>query len=381
MSSPIQGSTATIVPYTGDVYGPVNATWVEKRYRRGVSHDHKTRERELHRDMITLLQHTALKVPLLAYTSTLVMEEVDVSRPLWETKVSDAHIDILAEALSLLQKEGYEMRDVEVYIQPDGSLCMLDFGQVVKKPSARTDRLIPSLRSASVVPSSEVKRLEKAWATKLLPPAVPKDACMRGCCCSCCMKCSRAICFGRCGIVRKVKSLHEVFDLKWSDLELRKCTKQEWSDRNTLHLHVDRHMRWNNHTWYSGSHKMPNETYAYLYSPTSCVIEDAKPVYQTQAWKDWVIAYRSDFWRGHFYTEYQPLCAKDCEFRLPHCACGELFHGMKLVGGNLVPDTAAAPAATQEAAPAATQEPAPVAQETQEDSDDEVQQLLMLRRP
>ncbi len=129
---------------------------------------------------------------------------------------------------------------------------------------------------------------------------------------------------------------------------------------------------------------MPDETYAYLYSPTSCVIEDAKPVYQTQAWKDWVIAYRSDFWRGHFYTEYQPLCAKDCEFSLPHCACGELFHGMKLVGGNLVPDTAATQE-TQEETPA-PQEPAPAAQQaapaaSQEDSDDEVQQLLMLRRP
>jgi len=368
MSSPIQGSTATIVPYTGNVYGPVDGKWVEKRYRRGISHAHKTHEREMHRDMLSLLQNSDLKVPLLAYTSTLVMQEVDVSRPLWETEVTDQHIDILAEALSLLQKEGYEMRDVEVYLQSDGSLCMLDFGQVVNQPSARTDQS-PSLHSSSVVPSSEVKRLEKAWATKLLPPAVPKDPCMRGCCCICCMKCSRHKCLGRCGIVRKVKTLHEVFNLKWSDLQQRKCTRQEWDDRNTLHLHVDWHMRWQKHMWYSGSHKMPDGTYAHLYYPTSCAIEDAKPAYQTQAWKDWVIAYRSDFWKQQCYTEYEPICVRDCEFRLPHCDCGELFHGMTLVDRRLVP------AAVQEE-PAAQEEP-----DVQEYSDDEVKQLLMLRRP
>jgi len=369
MSSPIQGSTATIVPYTGNVYGPVDGKWVEKRYRKGISNELKTHEREMHRNMLSLLQKSDLKVPLLAYTSTLVMQEVDVSRPLWETEVSDKHIDILAEALSLLQKEGYEMRDVEVYLQPDGSLCMLDFGQVVNKPSSLTDRS-PSLHSASVVPSSEVKRLETAWATKLLPPAIQKDPCMRGCCCICCMKCSRHKCLGRCGIVRKVKTLHELFNLKWSDLQVRECTQQEWSDRETLHLHVDRHLRWQKHMWYSGSHKMPDGTYAYLYYPTSCAIQDAKPVYQTQAWKDWVIAYRSDFWKQQCYTDYEPLCVRDCQFRLPHCDCGELFHGMTLVNHHmLVPVAAQEASAVQEAAA------------EQEDSDDEVEQLLMLRRP
>jgi hypothetical protein len=89
---------------------------------------------------------------------------------------------------------------------------------------------------------------------------------------------------------------------------------------------------------------MPDGTYAYLYL-TGPGSEGEKPVYQTQAWKDWVVAYRSEFWKDHFYgNDYQPLCAKDCGFCLPHCACGELFHGMKLVNGKLVPVPAAVPA-------------------------------------
>jgi len=79
---------------------------------------------------------------------------------------------------------------------------------------------------------------------------VQKDPCIRGCCCDCCMSCSRQACKGLCGIVRKRKSLHELFNLKWSDLQLGKCTRQEYSDSGILHTHVDRHMRWNNHTWY-----------------------------------------------------------------------------------------------------------------------------------
>jgi hypothetical protein len=90
---------------------------------------------------------------------------------------------------------------------------------------------------------------------------------------------------------------------------------------------------------------MPDGTYAYLYL-TGGGSEGEKPVYQTQAWKDWVVAYRAEFWKDHFYgNDYQPLCAKDCQFCLPHCACGELFHGMKLVGAKLIPIAAPKPIA------------------------------------
>jgi hypothetical protein len=144
---------------------------------------------------------------------------------------------------------------------------------------------------------------------------------------------------------------------------------------------------------------MPDGTHAYLYL-TGGGSEGEKPVYQTQAWKDWVVAYRSEFWKDHFYgNDYQPLCAKDCEFCLPHCACGELFHGMKLVGAKLVALAAPMPADNQSCAVCA--KPAEdsldycsLACESQskyqddvewqealaaKDDEDEIQQLLRLR--
>jgi hypothetical protein len=167
-----------------------------------------------------------------------------------------------------------------------------------------------------------------------------------------------------------VKTLQELYRLKYSDIALGKCTRQEWSDRNSLHMQVDRHLRWHHHTWYSGSHQMPDGTYAYLYL-TGGGSEGEKPVYQTQAWKDWVTTYRAEFWRDHFYgSEYQPLCVKDCDFRLPHCACGELFHGMKLVEGNLLPDVE-----TPVSAPDPEPTPATAAVD---DDEDEIEQLSRL---
>jgi hypothetical protein len=379
MATLCEGSTASIVVCeTAGIIGLIKGPWVEKRYARRIGQAHRKQEKESHRNIDYHLRDCALKAPLLAYTDAYIMERVDTSRPLWEEKeVSDQHIDILAQGLTHLLWEGYEMRDVEVYIQPDGSLRMLDFGQVTKSGTPPTLRLL----SASVVPASEVERLEAAWKVKMSPPAVQKDPCTRGCCCTCCMKCSRQMCHGRCGTVRKLKTLHELFNLKGDDLLMKKCTRQEYSDSGILRTHVDRHLRWHHHTWYSGSHQMPDGTYAYLYL-TGGGSEGEKPVYQTQAWKDWVVAYRAEFWKAHFYgNDYQPLCAKDCEFRLPHCDCGELFHGMKLVGGNLVPDVETTVCSGH---PACVQEMmAEVAswKAADDDDEDEVEQLSRLRRP
>ena len=315
--------------FLGLIVGPR----VAKRYKRHVSRAQKAHERDMHEDVVYLLRDCALKAPMLEPTrEALIMERVDTSRPLWEEEVSDEQIEVLAEGLMALQKAGYEMRDVEVYVQPDGSLRMLDFGQVTKRPQQAEARLL----SAAIVPASEVERLEAAWAAKHLP---------------------------------KVKSLHELYQLKHSDYVLRKCTRKEWSDRETLNYITERHFRWHQHMYHSGSHKMPDGTHAYLYSPTSCPIEDAKPVYKTQAWKDWVTTYRAEFWKGQFYgSDYQPLCAKDCELRLPHCDCGELFHGMKLMGGKLV--RIDEPVTTEVAVV-----------NTDSDEETEVEQLLRLRRP
>jgi hypothetical protein len=170
-----EGSTAPVTVYESEgLLGLIVGPRVAKRYKRHVSKADRDREREMHTNVVYLLRDCALKAPMLEYTrEALVMERVDISRPLWEEKeVSDQHIEVLVEGLVTLQYAGYEMRDVEVYIQPDGSLCMLDFGQVTKMPYPL--HATPKLLSAAVVPASEVERLEAAWAVKLLPPAVQK---------------------------------------------------------------------------------------------------------------------------------------------------------------------------------------------------------------
>ena len=183
-----EGSTATIVVR---VKGPV--AWVEKCYKRH-SRGAMDHERLMHGNIEYLLEGCALKVPVLNSDPTsYIMQRVDVSRPLWESEVSDKHIEILAGGLARLFQHGYELRDVEVYIQPDDSLCMLDFGRVTKtnKPSVK-------LLSAAIVPPSEVERLEKAWMVKTLS-SVKKSVCPLGCLCKCCARCTRQMCHGHCG--------------------------------------------------------------------------------------------------------------------------------------------------------------------------------------
>ena len=192
-----EGSTATIMAHEKDYCwgytrkGPEE--WVEKCYKRG-SQGALDHERLMHGNIEYLLQDWALDVPVLNYDPTsYIMGRVDVSRPLWEANVSDRHIEILAGGMACLWRHGYELRDVEVYIQPDDSLCMLDFGRVTKtkKPSVK-------LLSAAIVPPSEVERLEKAWMVKTLS-TVQKSVCPLGCLCQCCTRCTRQMCYGYCG--------------------------------------------------------------------------------------------------------------------------------------------------------------------------------------
>lgn len=225
-----EGSTATIVPYKG-LWAPVATQWVEKRYKRHINRGAMAHEQRMHGDIQYLLEQEALRVPvprpsdpvphvfpldkwLLAPSpaparalrvpqlnsskTSYIMERIDVSRPLWEAEVSDEQIEVLATGLLCLWRKGYEMRDVEVYIQPDGSLCMLDFGQVTTSPEPST-----RLLSAAIVPASEVERLEKVLTAKTAPPKIQKMRCPLGCFCQCCEHCSRELCYGRCGVEHK----------------------------------------------------------------------------------------------------------------------------------------------------------------------------------
>jgi hypothetical protein len=148
MATRSEGSTANIVACE-------EGTWVEKRYKRG-KRGAMEHERRIHGGIQYCLEQEALRVPLLHCEPTrYIMERVDVSKPLWEAEVSDQHIEVLATGLLCLWRNGYELRDVEVYLQPDGSLCMLDFGQVTQSREPST-----KLLSAAIVPPYQVERLE-----------------------------------------------------------------------------------------------------------------------------------------------------------------------------------------------------------------------------
>ena len=133
------------------------------------------------------------------------------------------------------------------------------------------------------------------------------------------------------------RSLSELYTLSQSEL-----TPEEWENRQALHCITNQHLIWQNHCYYSGKQKMPDGTYAHLYDGNYSYSypADKSPVYQTEAWKNWILAYRETYWQKEWGCAYQPICTKDCWQPFPlntPCACGELFHGMKLVGGKLVP--------------------------------------------
>ena len=88
------------------------------------------------------------------------MKQVDVSRPLSDQSVWDGlnpelqekYIQDINVFLKAAAKELMFLKDVEAFVQPDSTLCFLDFGQVSSKASNR-------LNSAAVVPPSVVNRI------------------------------------------------------------------------------------------------------------------------------------------------------------------------------------------------------------------------------
>ena len=162
-----EGNVAIIWPYEAD------SRYVEKRYKRSVSQRKAAMELEknIHIEVWKLLVGSRLRVPaILPACPDYVMERVDVSKPLCEPDVWDklspqtqsSHIETLAHALNVLASYSYHMRDVEVYVQPDGSLMMLDFSQAYKM----VGHIERTLETAAMVPPSVVKRLEEAWNEK-----------------------------------------------------------------------------------------------------------------------------------------------------------------------------------------------------------------------
>lgn len=163
-----EGTTAILCSYG---YDPA---YVQKVYKRSVSQRSLALqlEKAVHTEVCRLLAGAKLRVPKLRVpkllnTDGLVMERVDVEKPLWQPEVwdllkpemQDNYIEILAHALNVLGMHGYVMKDVEVYLQPDNTLVMLDFGQVGKIQGPAQRRL----ETAAMVPPSSVGRLEMIW--------------------------------------------------------------------------------------------------------------------------------------------------------------------------------------------------------------------------
>ena len=158
-----EGATSILCCYG---YDPA---YVQKVYKRSVSQRSLALqlEKAVHTEVLRLLAGAKLRVPKLLNTDGLVMERVDVKKPLWQPEVwdllkpemQDNFIEILVHALNVLGMHGYVMKDVEVYLQPDDTLVMLDFGQAGKIQGPAQRRL----ESAAMVPPSSVARLEMVW--------------------------------------------------------------------------------------------------------------------------------------------------------------------------------------------------------------------------
>jgi hypothetical protein len=125
------------------------------------------KEKAIHAKLYDILQGdqfagSMIRVPKLKeHGSLYCMEQVDVTRPLSDDSVWDRLTPELQEKyiqdinvfLKAVAKESMFLKDVEVFVQPDSTLCFLDFGQVSSKPTSR-------LNSAAVVPPSVVNRIK-----------------------------------------------------------------------------------------------------------------------------------------------------------------------------------------------------------------------------
>lgn len=123
-------------------------------------------EQAFHQEIQTLVLEVPallIRVPrLIEAGPKYVMELVDTTRPLWEEEVwakiadSDAVRDRLLAFMKHVGERGIVLQDVEAYLQADGTIVLLDFGQVHRGSSSGT------LSSASLLPPS-VTEFASMW--------------------------------------------------------------------------------------------------------------------------------------------------------------------------------------------------------------------------
>jgi hypothetical protein len=134
--------------------------YVIKCYKRAWTHKGLS-EKTIHARISDILEKTQspLRTPKLfnPCDAYYVMEEINTDRPLWhedvwaslDKKLQGSFLIIVWSAFKHLWEEKYDMRDVEVYLQPDNTLVVLDFDQV---KYAENSSQTFGIHSAAVVP-------------------------------------------------------------------------------------------------------------------------------------------------------------------------------------------------------------------------------------
>jgi len=149
----MEGATATIEP------DPTDPLYVCKKFKRQYKRTHSAaieREKSYHTRIYTLLQTLGpllIRVPKRKEGEEYCMEKINISSPLWEEATwstlsagkQATIIEQLGTVRRALAEESIYLKDVEAYLQPDGTICLVDFGQVNETPT----EVLPS---ASIVP-------------------------------------------------------------------------------------------------------------------------------------------------------------------------------------------------------------------------------------
>jgi len=149
--------------FTSRIFESRMAGYVRKEHRDPASF---SSEKPNHARLIHLLREKCadlpIRVPRLLPSKDYEMERVDTSRPLWIptswVKFTEAeqtkYIEVVMTCLERLATYEFFMRNVQVYVQPDKSLVMLDFGDIHCVPASG-----PLLQSHRIFPPSVMKSI------------------------------------------------------------------------------------------------------------------------------------------------------------------------------------------------------------------------------
>jgi hypothetical protein len=152
----MEGATSKIVNNTGD------PSFVCKIYKRSVRNRviALRNEKAFHARIAELIPRDSLiKVPVLKVGDQYCMKRIDTSRPLWDDAIWNALDDpaiILREMhdiLIRLAENRLVLRDTEAYLQPDGSIALIDFGQVYELAEPYKKGAPIPIESAALLPS------------------------------------------------------------------------------------------------------------------------------------------------------------------------------------------------------------------------------------